>query len=349
MTEEFGNPSSLYGAGMRAEALVRTARAQTAQALGCAPECVTFTSGGSEGDNTAIFGAVRRLYRSGRHIITTAVEHPAVLRCMDVLESAGFTVTRLPTDSSGTIRMTDFEAALRPDTILVSVMHVNNETGAVMPLREIAAVLRRTKSRALFHSDGVQAFMKLPISAERLGVDFYSVSGHKVHAPKGVGALYIRKGVRIPPMICGGGQENGLRSGTENVPGIAALGAAVSSFPPDAAAAVRALRERTVQGLSAIPGARVNFPSSLPCVLSLSLPGLRAEVVMRILEEHGVCVSTGSACAKGHRSYVLESAGLPPEVIDGTLRVSFSHTNTPGDVDALLEGLADAVSRLSRA
>lgn len=347
MTEDFGNPSSLHGLGMRAEALVREARGETARALGCTPDCVIFTSGGSESDNTAVLGAARRLRRQGRHILTTAVEHPAVLRCMDALEAEGFEVTRLPTDASGVIRLSELEDALRPDTVLVSVMHVNNETGAVMPLREIAAVLRRRKSRALFHSDGVQAFMKLPLSVERLGVDLYSVSGHKVHAPKGVGALYIRRGVRIPPLICGGGQENGLRSGTESVPLIAAFGAALKSAPADAARTVAALRTRLTEGLAQLPGARVNFPDSLPCVVSLSLPGRRAEVVMRILEGRGVYVSTGSACAKGRRSYVLEAAGLPPDVIDGSLRASLSYTNTPEDIDALLEGLRDAAARLS--
>ena len=184
MTQSYGNPSSLHGAGMKAEALVRAAREETARALGCAPDCVTFTSGGTEGDNTAIFGAARKLRHAGRHIITTAVEHPAVLRPLEALEREGYAVTRLPVGSDGVIRLEDLDAALRPDTILVSVMHVNNETGAVMPIREIAALLKRRKSRALFHSDGVQAFMKLPVNVERLGVDFYTVSGTRSTRPR---------------------------------------------------------------------------------------------------------------------------------------------------------------------
>ena len=346
MTETFGNPSSLHGAGQRAEALVRSARETLAEGLGCEPACVTFTSGGTEGDNTAILGAARKLHHAGRHIITTAAEHPAVLQPVAALEQEGFSVTRLPTGPDGVIRLQDLEDALRPDTILVSVMHVNNETGAVMPIREIAALLKRRKSRALFHSDGVQAFMKLPVNVERLGVDLYSVSGHKVHAPKGIGALYIRKGVRIPPLIRGGGQENGMRSGTESVPLIAAFAEALRAAPPDAAQTVAGLRQRLISGLSAVPDARVNFPDALPCIVSLSLPGRRAEVIMRILEGQGVYVSTGSACAKGKRSYVLEAAGLAQEVIDGSLRVSLSHTNTPEDIDALLAGLAEAAARL---
>ena len=346
MTQSYGNPSSLHGAGMTAEALVRAAREEAARALGWSPDCVTFTSGGTEGDNTAIFGAARKLRHAGRHIITTAVEHPAVLRPLEALEREGYAVTRLPVGSDGVIRLEDLDAALRPDTILVSVMHVNNETGAVMPIREIAALLKRRKSRALFHSDGVQAFMKLPVNVERLGVDFYTVSGHKVHAPKGIGALYIRKGVRIPPLIHGGGQENGMRSGTESVPLIAAFGEALRAAPADSAKTVAALRQRLLDGLTAVPAVRVNFPDSLPCIVSLSLPGRRAEVAMRILESRGVYVSTGSACAKGHRSYVLEAAGLPADVIDGSLRVSLSALNTPEDIDALLAGLAEAAERL---
>ena len=346
MTETFGNPSSLHGAGQRAEALVRSARETAAEALGCEPACVIFNSGGTEGDNTAILGAARRLYHAGRHIITTAAEHPAVLQPIAALEQEGFSVTRLPTGPDGVIRLRDLEDALRPDTILVSVMHVNNETGAVMPIREIAALLKRRKSRALFHSDGVQAFMKLPVNVERLGVDLYSVSGHKVHAPKGIGALYIRKGVRIPPLIRGGGQENGMRSGTESVPLIAAFAEALRAAPPVAARTVSALRHRLTDGLRAVHDARVYFPDALPCIVSLSLPGRRAEVIMRILEGRGVYVSTGSACAKGKRSYVLEAAGLAPEVIDGSLRVSLSHTNTPEDIDALLAGLTEAAAHL---
>lgn len=341
MREGYGNPSSLYAAGISAERLVRESRETVAQALGCEAACVIFTSGGTEGNCTAILGAAWKLRHQGKHIITTAVEHPAVLEPIARLKTEGYEVTYLKPGRDGTISPDDFEQALREDTILCAVMHVNNETGAVMPIRTLTGILQRRKSRALFHCDGVQAFMRVPLRVESLGVDFYTVSGHKVHAPKGIGALYIRRGVRIPPLLPGGGQESGMRSGTENVPGIAAFAAALRNPPR---ADIPALRQRLLEGL--IPTMRVNFPDALPQILSLSLPGYRSEVVMRILESRGVYVSTGSACAKGKRSYVLEACGLTPDVIDGTLRVSLSGDNTPEDIDALLEGLREAADRL---
>ena len=346
MCETFGNPSSLHTAGLSAAALVKTARAQVADALGCASERVFFTAGGTEGDNTAIFGAVRKQYHAGKHIITTAVEHPAVANAVTQLEREGFSVTRVAPHADGRIYTADVEAALRDDTILVSVMHVNNETGAVMPIKEISEMLKRRRSRALFHCDGVQAFMKLPARVESLGVDFYAVSGHKVHAPKGIGALYIRQGVRIPPHIVGGGQESGMRSGTESVPLIAAFGEAIAQTPKDAGKRIAALRAHLMERLETMPYVRVNYPDSLPCVISLSLPVKRAEVAMRILSDREVYVSNGSACSKGKRSTVLEACLLPPSVIDGTLRVSLSWTNTTEDMDALAEGLQAAYERL---
>lgn len=348
MCEVFGNPSSLHEEGARAKELVKTARSQVAGALGCKPEQIIFTSGGSEGDNTAIFGAARKCRHQGKHIITTTVEHPAVAKAIGVLEHEGYSVTRIAPQSDGRILVSDVEAALRSDTILVSIMHVNNETGAVMPIREIADMLKRRQSRALFHCDGVQAFMKVPGRVDALGVDFYAVSGHKVHAPKGIGALYIRQGVKIPAHIVGGGQENDMRSGTESVPLMAAFGEAVANTPKDASETILALRNHLLERLADMPYVRVNFPDALPCVISLSLPGLKAENVLNVLDSREIYVSTGSACAKGTRSKVLEACGLPIPIIDSSLRISLSWTNTLDDIGALADGLAAAYARFNK-
>lgn len=285
-------------------------------------------------------------------MITTAVEHPAVRATLKAMALRGeCEVTWLQPDRDGKVTAKQVEEALREDTVLVSVMHVNNETGAVMPIREIAGVLKRNRSRAKFHCDGVQAFGKPGfMRPAALGVDFYTVSGHKLHAPKGVGALYLREGVRIPPYITGGGQEKNMRSGTEALPAIAGFGVACSEAlarSQEAEARIEALNARLDAGLAALPQVVRTF-RNCPWIAPLSVPGGRAEVVMRILDDRGVCVSTGSACSKGVRSEVLEACGLEKRLLDGSIRVSFSAYNTEEDIDALLEGLREACERLLR-
>lgn len=342
LTEDWGNPSSLYGFGIQAARRLRTARDQTARALGAEPDRVFFTSGGTEADNWAVFSAIERMGKRGRHIVTTAVEHHAVLNPMKRLEERGFTVTYLRPDRQGFISEDSLAAALRPDTILVSVMMVNNETGAVMPISKMARLVHRHAPDALFHTDAVQGFLKIPFQAKALGADLISVSSHKVHGPKGAGALYIRKGLPLPPMLLGGGQESGLRSGTEAMPAIVGFGAACAAAFPTLQADLRqeaALRDRAAAALEAMPGAVLLGAHQAPHILALSLPGIPVQNTINLLQDRGVCVSAGSACARGHRSHVLEAMGLPPQVIDGAFRVSLSRFSTEEDVDALLSGV----------
>jgi len=354
MREVYANPASLHEAGIDAEKLLTEGKRSVAAALGCTPDCLLITSGGTESDNTAIFGAVARIKKQG-HIITTAVEHPAVSESVRALQAQGWDATFLTPGADGTVTADQVRDALQENTVLVSIMHVNNETGAIMPIAQIASLLKgynaRRQTPVLFHCDGVQAFGHIPVNVTKLGVDFYAVSGHKLHAPKGIGALYIRKGVRIPPLLRGGGQQNGMRSGTEAVPLVSAFGIAAKEAVDamdDTLAKMHALREHLVSGLDAIPGAQINFTGGAPHVVSLSVPGLRAEVVMRVLEGEGVCVSTGSACAKGAKSPILAACGLPGPVVDGSLRVSFSRFSEDADVDAFLRALQTAVARLKR-
>lgn len=350
MEEDFGNPSSVHSLGIRAEELVAAAREQVAKALGCAREELTFTSCGTEADNWALFGACELMARRGKHVITTAVEHAAVLQAAKRLERRGFEVTYLSPLADGGFDFSAFEAALREDTVLVSAMLVNNEVGAVTPVRRIRERLRARGSEALLHTDAVQGFLKLPFSAASLGADLLTVSGHKIHAPKGVGALYVRRGLKLPPFVVGGGQERGLRSGTESVPLIAAFGEACRVGGRDLEGDIRhmrELREYTLEGLRDFPQVRVHGSGEAPHILSLSLRGCPSEVTIRLLESREVYVSAGSACSRGHRSHVLEAMGLSPEDIDCALRVSFCPENTREDVDALLEGLRDAAARLA--
>ncbi len=352
MTTTFGNPSSLHALGIDAEHAITKARKQVAAAIGADPRQVYFTSGGTEADNAAVLSAARRMQKRGKHIITTSVEHPAVLAPMKALEAEGFSVTYLPVDQNGLISMEDVDAALRDDTILVSVMLVNNETGAIQPVAQIKKLLIRKKSQALLHTDAVQGLGKLPINVNTLGVDLLGVSGHKIHAPKGVGALYIRQGLTLPPYLMGGGQESGFRSGTESVPLIAAFGLACETATdslPDIRRHAAGLRTYIKEQLTALPDVHMNFPDDnlhIPQIVSLSLPGAKSEVMMRILSERQVYVSSGSACSKGKKSPVLTACKLPDDVIDGTVRVSLSRYTTTADIDALLAGLSDCQTRL---
>lgn len=342
LRQTWHNPSSLYRPGDAAHRMLERARGQVARALGAQPGDVYFTSGGTEADNWAVFSACARMKKRGRHIITTAVEHHAVLRPVEKLESEGFDVTYLAPDGDGRVTLAALQAALRPDTVFVSVMMVNNESGALMPISAMAAAAHRSNPDCIFHTDAVQGFLKVPFRASALGADLVSVSGHKVHASKGVGALYVRPGLHLPPYLHGGGQERGMRSGTEGTPLIAGFGAACEAgFATlrEDIARMRALRDRLRAALSEMPGVEVIGAGDAPHIVSFSVPGMRSQGVLNQLQERGVYVSAGSACARGHRSHVLTAMGLPPETIDGAVRASLSRDTTEEEVDALLEAV----------
>jgi len=347
MTEDWGNPSALYGFGIDAARQLRQARHTVAAALGAEPDRVFFTSGGTEADNWAVFGTARRLGKRGRHIITTAIEHHAILNCMKELEGQGFAVTYLQPDSLGRISVEDLKAALRKDTILVSIMMVNNEVGSVMPIARMAKLTHRLCPDAIFHTDGVQGFLKVPFQARTLGADLISVSSHKIHGPKGAGALYISPRLRaFPALLLGGGQEGGYRSGTEGTPaisGFAAACAAVSGTFRADSQRERTLIEEFAEKFAAIEGITVNGCHEAPHVLSLAIPGVPVQNTINLLQDQGICVSAGSACAKGHRSHVLSAMGLPPETIDSAFRVSISRDTTREDLEALFRVLREEV------
>lgn len=350
MTECYGNPSSTHTKGRDAKAYLDTARAQIASALGCSASEVYFTSCGSESDVWAITRGAESAARRGRHIISSAVEHDAVRKTLEELESRGFEVTYLSPEKDGSVSADAVKAALREDTILVTLMMVNNETGGITDIAAIAKMLKGCGSKALLHTDAVQGFMKVPFSAKKLGADMISISGHKIHAPKGIGALYIKTGVKIKPLIRGGAQEGGMRAGTEAMPQIAAFGkAAEIAFSGmkdncDTMASLRVLAMSTI--CADIPEAQI-IGGGAPHILSVSLPGWRSEVLMNFLEAEGIYVSRSSACKKGGRSHVLEAMRLPAQVIDGAIRVSFSRYNTEDDVLALCSALKRAHDTLA--
>lgn len=341
LTEHWGNPSALYGFGIDTAGMLRAARHKVAAALGAEPDRVFFTSGGTEADNWAIFSTVKRYGRRNKHIITTAVEHHAILRCMNELEHQGYEITYLQPDELGNISLDDLKAALRADTCLVSVMMVNNETGAVMPIAQMAKLTHRLAPDAVFHTDAVQGFLKIPFSAKTLGADLISVSSHKVHGPKGAGALYISPRLKsFPPLLFGGGQESGFRSGTEGTPAIfgfaAACEACKATFQEDISRE-SALLNGLAEKLCKLDGLKINGAHQAPHILSLSVPGLPTQNSINLLQDGGICVSAGSACAKGHRSHVMTAMGLSPEVIDGSFRVSICRDTTEQELDKLAE------------
>ncbi|MEE0113110.1 MAG: cysteine desulfurase family protein [Eubacteriales bacterium] len=350
MTEEWGNPSSRYAFGQEASGRLKEHRAQVAAGLGCRPEEVYFLSCGTEGDNWAIAAAVEKNRRKGKHIITTAIEHAAVLEPIRELERQGYEVTWLQPDQQGIITAEQVEAALRPDTILVAMMLVNNELGTVLPVAETARAIRAARCPALLHCDAVQGFLKVPFTPEGLGVDTLAVSGHKVHAPKGIGALYIRRGLRLPPLIRGGGQEEGLRSGTEPTAQTAAFAAAVeagrASLERDLAH-MRELKDYAARTLrEQVPELELIGAGTAPHILPVTLPGYKSEVVLRFLSDRGIYVSSGSACHKGKPSHVYAALKLPKPQLDGILRISFSYDTAREDVDALVQGLKEAQAQL---
>ena len=340
LVNRWANPSGLYNFGMEAAHALRDARHAVAAAMGAEPDRVYFTSGGTEADNWAVFGSIKRLGKRGKHIVTTAVEHHAILNCMKDLEAQGFEVTYLQPDALGRITVEGLRSALRKDTILVSVMMVNNESGAVMPISQMAKLTHKLCPNAFFHTDAVQGFLKVPFQAKTLGADLISVSSHKVHGPKGCGALYISPRLKsFPPLLLGGGQEGGYRSGTEGTPAIlgfaAACAAGNATFREDIARE-KALLDGLIDSLSRLEGVRINGAHDAPHILSISIPGIPTQNSINILQDAGICVSAGSACAKGHRSHVLTAMGVSDSAIDGSFRVSLCRNTTREELDALV-------------
>ena len=343
MTELWGNPSALYSFGLETSRALQLARRQVAAALGAEADRVFFTSGGTEADNWAIFSTVKRFGKRGKHIVTTAIEHHAVLNCMKDLEAQGFEVTYLQPDHLGNITSDQLKAALRKDTILVSIMMVNNETGAVMPISQMAKLTHRLNPDTIFHTDAVQGFLKLPFQAKALGADLISISSHKIHGPKGVGCLYISPRLKsFPALLLGGGQESALRSGTEAMPailGFAAACKAVSATVATDNAQEKELLEHLIAELCKLDGVKINGAHQAPHILNLSIPGVPTQNSINLLQDRGICVSAGSACAKGHRSHTLTAMGLSSEVIDSSFRISLSRDTTREDADALIAGI----------
>lgn len=345
----FGNPSSRYAYGREAAQSVKACRDTVAKALGCAPGEVFFTSCGTEGDNWAIRKGAELGRRRGRHIVTTAVEHAAVLETCRDLERQGYEVTYLSPDREGRITVDQVRDALRPDTALVSMMLVNNETGVVLPVADCVKAVKAFDPAILFHCDAVQGFLKLAHTPVSTGADLITVSGHKVGGPKGVGALYIRKGVRLAPLLTGGGQEEGLRSGTEATAQIAGFAAACQAVMADLGRLERtaAIKAYTLEQLKqAVPKLEVISPGDAPHICAVTLPGYPSEVLVRVLGDQGICISSGSACHRGKPSHVFAAMGLPKPWLSGALRLSFSPKTAQEEADRLVETLQQTSERV---
>lgn len=351
-TEHFGNPSSVYGIARDSKKAIDAARVQTARALGADPEEIYFTSGGSESDNWAIKGVAFANRKRGNHIITTQIEHHAVLHTCQFLEKEGFEVTYLPVDQYGLVNPRDLETAITDKTILVSIMYANNEIGTIEPVAELGAIAR--KHKVYFHTDAVQAIGNIPLDVKASNIDLLSLSAHKFYGPKGVGALYIRKGVRIDNLIHGGGQERKHRAGTENSAGIVGLGKAIELVTADIPghnARIQALRDRLIRGVrEKIPSVRLNgHPEKrLPGNFNMSFEFIEGESMLLWLDDAGICASTGSACTSGslEPSHVLRATGLPVELSHGSLRLTLGDANTEADVDVVIEVLPKIVTKL---
>lgn len=357
MCQDYGNPSSLYKKGVEAEHYIRHARETIAKLLKVNGKEIFFTSGGTESDNLALIGCARANRRRGNHLITSSVEHPAILNTMRYLEEEeGYRVTYLPVDEYGRIRLDALKEALCPETILVSVMYVNNEVGTVQPIQEAVQIVKRFNPSILFHTDAVQGFGKYRIWPKRMGIDLLSASGHKIHGPKGVGFLYIDSRVKIRPILFGGGQQKDIRSGTENVPGIAGLGLASDLIYRDLemkTALMRELKEYFIEGITKMENTVVHGltdEGSAPHIISVGIGGVRSEVLLHTLEEKGICVSSGSACASNHPavSGVLKAIGTPREYLDATLRFSMSEFTTKEEIDYTLETLYNCIPMLRK-
>ncbi len=350
MTENFGNPSSLHKLGINAELCIEDAREAVAKALGAQPKNIIFTSGGTEANNTVLFGAAEALKRRGNRIIVSSVEHSSVYESAKRLSELGYDVQYAPVDGDGIVDLEKLDSLLSDKTILVSIMAVNNETGSIQPTEAIAKRIKRRSPEALFHVDAVQAFCKMPLKPLRWGVDFMTVSAHKIHGPKGVGAILIRDGARMIPLLYGGEQQHKTRPGTESAPLIAAFGEAVKEADISANLSyIRELNDYAVSGLKALDGVTINSPASaLPYIINISVKGIRSETMLHHLEQSEVYVSSSSACAKGKRSYVLAAMGLSDDRIDSAIRISFSKYNTRSDIDALIKGLESGIKNLQR-
>ena len=339
MTDGYGNPSSGYALGRTAAARLEEHRAVVAHHLGCEAGELTFLSCGTEGDNWSIHAAVEYGKRRGKHLITTAIEHSAVMDPLRALAAQGYEITYLKPDRSGHVSIADLKAALRPDTVLVSMMLVNNELGTIQPVAEAAQAIREAKSPALLHCDAVQGFLKVPFTPAELGVDLLTLSGHKIRAPKGIGIQYIRRGLNLKPLLLGGGQEQGLRPGTEPTAQVAALAAACDSWCEEYPNRISTIKEYALQSFSAVPGLELISAGDAPHICAISMPGYPSEMLVRDLSDMGVYVSSGSACHKGRPSHVFAALGLPKRTLMGVLRISFSPESTREDVDALVHGL----------
>ena len=352
MTEQYGNPSSTHARGREAKKLLDAARRELALCLGCQPKELAFTSCGSEADNWALLSGAWAASARGGHVISSMAEHDAVRKSLDELERRGYEVTRLPPDPSGAVPVQAVLDALRPDTVLVSLMLVNNETGAVNDIPGLARALKKAAPKVLLHCDAVQGFLKVPFTVKSLGADMVTISGHKIHAPKGIGALYIRSGLHLRPLILGGSQEDGRRAGTEAMPAICAFGEAARlgrALMAGSAERMAGLRQRAVSRLLAENPGLVVIGGGAPHILCVSLPGYRSEVLMSVLESRGISVSKSSACKKGGRSHVLEAMGLPAPVIDGALRLGLSRYTTAEELDAFCLCLREARETLAHA
>lgn len=356
MTEDYGNAASKHGKGVEAERYIREARTVIAKSLKVQEKEIIFTSGGSESNNMALIGTALANRRQGNHIITTSIEHSSIYNTLGFLEEQGFEITYLPVNHRGHISLEDLKANLRPQTILVSVMYVNNEVGAVEPVEEIAGVIKENEPRTLFHVDAIQAYGKYEIRPKRQGIDLMSVSGHKLHGPKGVGFLYVDEKVKIKPLIYGGGQQRGMRSGTENVPGVAGMGAAVKEIytnHKEKTDYLYELKEHLMTRIEEVEGCVVNSQpgrESAPQIVSISFEGIRSEVLLHALEERGIYVSSGSACSSNHPgvSGTLKGIGVRKELLDGTLRFSFGLFNKKEEIDYAIDVLKELLPVLRR-
>lgn len=356
MTEDYGNAASKHKKGVEAERYIKEARTIIAKSLKVQEKEIVFTSGGSESNNMALIGGAMANRRRGRHIISTNVEHSSVYNTLEFLRDQGFEITYLPVDSQGHISLSQLRESLRQETILVSVMYVNNEVGSVEPVEEIAKIIKGYQPEILFHVDGIQAYGKYEIRPKRQGIDLLSVSGHKLHGPKGVGFLYIHEKAKVKPLIYGGGQQKGMRSGTENVPGVAGLGAAVQEIYKnhrDKTDYLYGLKDYFIERIHEVEGCVVNSQpgrDSAPQIVSVSFEGIRSEVLLHALEDKGIYVSSGSACSSNHPgiSGTLKGIGVKPELLDATLRFSFGLFNTKEEIDYAIQMLKELLPMLRR-